>query len=149
MKSRFSSLTTAVFQCLLDHLTPILPVLTDSLISRLFVESSALEHGVPFHSGMAVEWADRVSSHTKPVEVWLEYHDMRHDLRAWKWCPGVPRVSANGHEKLDILADQVHRAILQFYPDDDGYFMNDNSIIYCAKSSEYMHIAFPKKTSEV
>ncbi|GFT67451.1 uncharacterized protein TNCV_2360641 [Trichonephila clavipes] len=54
---------------LLDHLTPMLPVPTDDVISRVFIESSVLEQVVAIHSGMAAEWAGLVSSYAKPMEV--------------------------------------------------------------------------------
>ncbi|GFT52413.1 hypothetical protein TNCV_502421 [Trichonephila clavipes] len=44
--------------CLLDHLTPSLPVPTDDVVGRIFIESSALER-----TGL-------VSSQAKPVEVY-------------------------------------------------------------------------------
>ncbi|GFY26691.1 hypothetical protein TNCV_2880191 [Trichonephila clavipes] len=52
---------------LFDHLTPSLPVSTDDVISRVFIESSASEK-VTIHSGIAAEWAGQVSSFVKPVE---------------------------------------------------------------------------------
>ncbi|GFW77317.1 uncharacterized protein TNCV_924331 [Trichonephila clavipes] len=35
---------------------------------------------------------------------------------------------------LNILADQVHPAMLHFYPDGDGYFMDSNATIHLARS---------------
>ncbi|GFW88067.1 uncharacterized protein TNCV_217391 [Trichonephila clavipes] len=57
---------------LLDHLTPSHPVPTDDVISRLFIESSALELVVVIHSGMAAKWVGLVSSHTKPEDVYSQ-----------------------------------------------------------------------------
>ncbi|GFV50170.1 DUF4817 domain-containing protein [Trichonephila clavipes] len=53
---------------LLVNLTPSFPVPTDDVISRGFIESSALDQMVTIHSGMAVEWAGLVSSYAKPVQ---------------------------------------------------------------------------------
>ncbi|GFX84074.1 putative LOC100569746 [Trichonephila clavipes] len=53
----------------LDRLTPSLPVPTDDVVSRVFIESSSLEQVVAIHSGMAAEPAGLVSSQAKPVEV--------------------------------------------------------------------------------
>ncbi|GFV28215.1 e3 ubiquitin-protein ligase HERC2 [Trichonephila clavipes] len=47
---------------LLDHLTPSLPVPNDDVVSRVFIESRALEQMVTIHSGMAAEREDLVSS---------------------------------------------------------------------------------------
>ncbi|GFY35272.1 uncharacterized protein TNCV_5046461 [Trichonephila clavipes] len=58
---------------LLDHLTPSLPVLTDDVISQVFIESSALEQVVSIHSGMAAEWAGQTSGGILPKSyvLWL------------------------------------------------------------------------------
>ncbi|GFS79801.1 hypothetical protein TNCV_749951 [Trichonephila clavipes] len=53
---------------LLDHLTPSLPVPTDDVINRVFIESSALEQVVAILSGISTEWESLVSSHAKPVK---------------------------------------------------------------------------------
>ncbi|PRD23648.1 UNVERIFIED_CONTAM: hypothetical protein NCL1_45822 [Trichonephila clavipes] len=57
---------------LLDHLMPSLPVPTDNIVSRVFIEFSALEQVVAIHSGMAIEWAGHMSSQVKPVEVYSQ-----------------------------------------------------------------------------
>ncbi|GFV87297.1 uncharacterized protein TNCV_4032691 [Trichonephila clavipes] len=57
---------------LLDHLAPSLPVPTDDVISREFIESSKLEQVIAMHSGMTAEWAGLISSNTKPVEVYSQ-----------------------------------------------------------------------------
>ena len=36
---------------------------------------------------------------------------------------------------LDILADQIHPAMLYFYPEGDGYCMDDNARIHRARSA--------------
>ncbi|PRD26712.1 UNVERIFIED_CONTAM: Low-density lipoprotein receptor-related protein 3 [Trichonephila clavipes] len=56
---------------LLDNLTPSLPVPTDDVVSRVFIESSALQQVVAIHSGMAADSAGLVSSHIKPMEVFI------------------------------------------------------------------------------
>ncbi|GFT08355.1 low-density lipoprotein receptor-related protein 3 [Trichonephila clavipes] len=53
---------------LLDRLTPSLPVPTDEVVSRVFIESSELEQVVSIHSGMAAEFPGFVSSQAKPVD---------------------------------------------------------------------------------
>ena len=35
---------------------------------------------------------------------------------------------------LDLLADQVHLVMLHFYPDGDGYIMDDNASMHRARS---------------
>ncbi|GFS72873.1 uncharacterized protein TNCV_1392801 [Trichonephila clavipes] len=35
---------------------------------------------------------------------------------------------------LDILRDQMHFAMLDFYPDSDGYFMDDYATIHRARN---------------
>ncbi|GFT45731.1 hypothetical protein TNCV_2671631 [Trichonephila clavipes] len=35
---------------------------------------------------------------------------------------------------IDILENQVHLVMLHFYAHDNGYFMDDNTIILCARS---------------
>ena len=40
-------------------------------------------------------------------------------------------VKQTAMQYLDILADQVHPAMLQFYSESDGYFMDDNATIQC------------------
>ncbi|GFU94713.1 uncharacterized protein TNCV_3386021 [Trichonephila clavipes] len=56
----------------LDHLTPNLPVLTESIVSRVFIDSSALEQVVTIHHGMAAEWAGLVSCKVKPVDIYFQ-----------------------------------------------------------------------------
>ncbi|GFV10195.1 e3 ubiquitin-protein ligase HERC2 [Trichonephila clavipes] len=69
---------------LLDHLTPSLPVPTDDVVSRVFIELSALEQVVAIHYGMAADWTGFVSSHAKP--------QWRYTLK--KSCPLVRRKRA-------------------------------------------------------
>ncbi|GFW36993.1 hypothetical protein TNCV_5018911 [Trichonephila clavipes] len=57
---------------ILDHLTPSLLVPTDEVVSRVFIESSALKHVVTIHSGMASERAHLISSQAKPMEVYVQ-----------------------------------------------------------------------------
>ncbi|GFT37935.1 transposable element Tcb2 transposase [Trichonephila clavipes] len=61
---------------------PSLPVPIDNDISRVFIESSALEQVVAIHSGMVAEWAGLISSHAKPVVMYLplEVHPSKHQL---------------------------------------------------------------------
>ncbi|GFX48803.1 uncharacterized protein TNCV_3479871 [Trichonephila clavipes] len=98
---------------LLDHLTPSLPVPTDYVISRVFVESSALEQVVAIHSGMATKWTGLVSSHAKPVEVYSQvYSEVMYGAKAGNnfgslqmpWRKWSTRVS-HGLPKLFIVWD--------------------------------------------
>ncbi|GFU43543.1 hypothetical protein TNCV_4005761 [Trichonephila clavipes] len=57
---------------LLHHLTSILPVPTDGVLSQVLLDSRTSEQIVTFHSGMAAARADLVSSQTKPVEVYSQ-----------------------------------------------------------------------------
>ncbi|GFV37878.1 hypothetical protein TNCV_2662911 [Trichonephila clavipes] len=52
----------------LDHLTPSLQVPTDGVVSREFIQSSALEQVVPIHPGMVAEWVGLVSYQVKTVK---------------------------------------------------------------------------------
>ncbi|GFX05567.1 uncharacterized protein TNCV_3434711 [Trichonephila clavipes] len=62
---------------LLDHLTPSLPVLTDDVVSWVFIEFSALEKVVTIHSDMDSVWAGFVSIQAKPVEVYSHKSHVR------------------------------------------------------------------------
>ncbi|GFU46423.1 intraflagellar transport protein 122 homolog [Trichonephila clavipes] len=57
---------------LLDHLAPSFSVPNGNVISRVFIESSALEQVVSIHSGIATEWAGLVCSQAKSVEVYSQ-----------------------------------------------------------------------------
>ncbi|GFS78736.1 uncharacterized protein TNCV_3149021 [Trichonephila clavipes] len=57
---------------LLDHLTQSYLVQTDYDVSRVLIESSALEQVVAIHSDMATEWSGLVSSQAKPVDVYCQ-----------------------------------------------------------------------------
>ena len=59
---------------------------------------------------------------------------------------------------LDILADQVHSAMLHFYPDGDGYFVDDNEPIHRARivqnwfgehQSDFKHFSWPPHSSDL
>ncbi|GFW65122.1 transposable element Tcb1 transposase [Trichonephila clavipes] len=54
------------------HLTTSLPVTTGDVVSRVFIDSSALSHVVALHSVMDAEWACLVSSQAKPVDVYSQ-----------------------------------------------------------------------------
>ena len=54
---------------------------------------------------------------------------------------------------LDILANRVHPAMLHFYPNDDGYFMDDNAPMHRARivqnwfaehQSDFQHLSWPQ-----
>ncbi|GFT19914.1 hypothetical protein TNCV_4993451 [Trichonephila clavipes] len=47
---------------LIDYLTPSFPLLTDDIVSWVFIESSGLEQVVAIHPGMTAERASLVSS---------------------------------------------------------------------------------------
>ncbi|GFT35523.1 hypothetical protein TNCV_3003051 [Trichonephila clavipes] len=57
---------------LLGHLLPSYRVLTDDIVSRVFIGSSALEQVVAKHPGNAAEWTGLVSSQTKPVDLYFQ-----------------------------------------------------------------------------
>ncbi|GFU36319.1 uncharacterized protein TNCV_559541 [Trichonephila clavipes] len=57
---------------ILCHLTPSLPVPTDDVVNRVFIESSALEQVVVIHSEMDAEWAGLVSSQAKLVDIFSQ-----------------------------------------------------------------------------
>ena len=55
-------------------------------------------------------------------------------------------------QDLYILVDQVHSAMLHYYPDGDGYFMDDNAPIHRARSvqnwfaehqPDFQHLSWP------
>ncbi|KFM66807.1 hypothetical protein X975_10900, partial [Stegodyphus mimosarum] len=77
---------------------------------------------------------------------------MGHVPLAWKWCPVFLERKQAAMRYLDILADQVHPPVLHFYPDGDGYFMDDNATVHCARSvqnwftehqSDFEHLPWP------
>ncbi|GFV11050.1 hypothetical protein TNCV_2717951 [Trichonephila clavipes] len=47
---------------LLDHLSKSLPVQTDDVVNRIFIESSALEQAVAFQSGRVAEWTGHIAA---------------------------------------------------------------------------------------
>ncbi|GFW21730.1 hypothetical protein TNCV_2529291 [Trichonephila clavipes] len=55
---------------LADHLTSSLAISTDDVVSRISIESSALEQMVTIHLDMAAEWAGPASSQSKSVEIY-------------------------------------------------------------------------------
>ncbi|GFW47727.1 uncharacterized protein TNCV_2829171 [Trichonephila clavipes] len=57
---------------LLDHLTPSLPVPTDDVFSRVFIESIALDQVVSTHSGNSPDRPGLVSSQAKLVDVYSQ-----------------------------------------------------------------------------
>ncbi|GFV72468.1 hypothetical protein TNCV_1069001 [Trichonephila clavipes] len=81
--------------CLLDHLTPSLPVPTDDVTSRVFIQSSALERVVAIHPDMTTKWAGLVSSHNKSVK---------------------SLVYADKPQTLDHLEDNICRVIADIRP---------------------------------
>ncbi|GFX45549.1 hypothetical protein TNCV_2740861 [Trichonephila clavipes] len=48
---------------------------------------------------------------------------------------------------LDILADQVHPAVLHFYPDGEGYLIDDIAIIHRARSVQNCFVEHLSLTS--
>ncbi|GFY02890.1 uncharacterized protein TNCV_3507701 [Trichonephila clavipes] len=62
---------------LLDHLMPSLPVPTDDVISRIFIEFSALERVVAIHPGMNTERPYHVSIQAKALEIILPKSHVR------------------------------------------------------------------------
>ncbi|GFY30911.1 low-density lipoprotein receptor-related protein 3 [Trichonephila clavipes] len=95
---------------LLDHLPPRLPILTDDVISRVFMESRALEQVVAIYSSMAAEWAGLVSNHDKSVEVqndealfWLNDYVNKQNCRIWSEANPQVYVETPLHpEKLTV-----------------------------------------------
>ncbi|GFT05779.1 uncharacterized protein TNCV_3925701 [Trichonephila clavipes] len=54
----------------LNHLKLNLPLPSGDIVSRVFIESSALEQVVAIHSAMAAEWAGPIRSQAKSMEVY-------------------------------------------------------------------------------
>ncbi|GFX88983.1 uncharacterized protein TNCV_2852831 [Trichonephila clavipes] len=92
---------------LLDHLTPSLPVPTDDVISRVFIESSVLEQKVAIHSGTAAEWAGLISSRAKPVESRLSpgARDSAHSGQSFRWLSKTFRFLGHGSIFENVCGD--------------------------------------------
>ncbi|GFX62992.1 hypothetical protein TNCV_1100851 [Trichonephila clavipes] len=88
---------------------PSLPVPTDDIISRVFIESSALEQVVIILSGIASESAGLLSSHAKRGEV---PRDRAHSGQSFPWLSkalgllGHDSIFVNGCENKTLCSSE-------------------------------------------
>ena len=82
--------------------------------------------------------------------------------RMFCWYGSGPLVLLEGKQTamkyLDILADQVHPAMLHFYSEGDEYFMDDNATIHRARivrdwfnehQSDFQQLPWPPQSPEL
>ncbi|GFX51329.1 hypothetical protein TNCV_3102621 [Trichonephila clavipes] len=84
------------------------PVPTDDVISRVFIESSALEQVDAMNS----EWKVLVSSQAKPVELQDTDHEQDAD-QPNPTCPQKTTYPANRQAKEEVACVELHRSLEQ------------------------------------
>ncbi|GFT19247.1 adhesion G protein-coupled receptor B2 [Trichonephila clavipes] len=134
---------------------PSLSVLTNDVVSQMFIECSELKHVVAIHYGMSALWAGLVNSQAKPVEVY--YQEVMSVVLKQKQAktsglskcleigPTVARVVSPGFLRLLIYWVKRYRTLncnetMMYYSIDMNFFYSKDNLVALHFKYDFWHM---------